>query len=947
MKKITLAYLSLLIVICTSAQTPQALNYQAIARNSTGQIIPAQNIGVRFTIQDATGGTIYYQETQTTTTNNFGLFTLAIGNGTVVSGSMTAIDWGTGGNKMLKVEIAPQGGTNYTMQGTTQLLSVPYALYAEKTKLIGGNTISITNGNTINANFQAGTGINITGNTISGNYLAGPGINITGNTISATAANNSWLLSGNGGTTAANFLGTTDNIPLRMRVNNAERFSISNVTPVGTYNVAYVNVGDPSPTSNNTTELNVNGKDISGTQLPFAVNTSVVGMTWNASGGSNNTLGRLMRMAQWTSASNNQFYDVGIDQEGDYFLSEHQLSGTGGIFPKKMLQITSTNNVGINMDWTDNPTANFHTKGTVRFEGINTDNTLARILVMDNNGNVASRDASTLSGGGFWTTDPNGIHNTNASGNVGIGVNSKNDTKLTVMGTGDYSGEFNSTLTWQTAVNIRNASNNRRYALVVGGTANNQPLEGVGAGFFGIANDNTTSLNTTYPLIITSDDKVGINMGVGGSTNVPTANLHAKGSVRFEGINTNNTLTRLMVMDNNGNVSARDANTLGSAGNAWSLTGNAGTTAANFLGTTDNLPLRIRVNNTERFSISNVSTVGSYNVAYVTAGDPSPTSNNTTQFSVNGKDISGSQLPFVVNASVAGMSWNVTGGSNNTIGRLLRMAQWTSASNNQFYDAGIDQEGDYYITEHQLSGTGGTFPKKMLQISSTNNVGINMDWTDNPTANFHTKGSLRFEGINTDNTMTRILVMDNNGNVSSRDASTLGSGTGFWTTDVNGIHNTNASGNVGVGTNSKADTKFIVMGTGDYSGEFNSTLTWQTAVNIRNASNNRRYALVVGGTANNQALEGVGAGFFGIANDNTTSLNTTYPIIISADDKVGVGMGVGGSSNAPKSQLHVKNGDIYIDSVTAGVIMKSPNGSCFRMTVSNAGTPVFTPIPCP
>jgi hypothetical protein len=91
----------------------------------------------------------------------------------------------------------------------------------------------------------------------------------------------------------------------------------------------------------------------------------------------------------------------------------------------------------------------------------------------------------------------------------------------------------------------------------------------------------------------------------------------------------------------------------------------------------------------------------------------------------------------------------------------------------------------------------------------------------------------------------------------------------------------------------------------------------------------------------------VGTGNFGIANDNDNSLNTTYPIIISKEDKVGIGMGDGGTNNQPKSQLHVKNGDIYIDSVTAGVIMKSPNGGCWRMTVSNTGTPVFTSIPCP
>jgi hypothetical protein len=58
-------------------------------------------------------------------------------------------------------------------------------------------------------------------------------------------------------------------------------------------------------------------------------------------------------------------------------------------------------------------------------------------------------------------------------------------------------------------------------------------------------------------------------------------------------------------------------------------------------------------------------------------------------------------------------------------------------------------------------------------------------------------------------------------------------------------------------------------------------------------------------------------------------------------------MGLGGSDNVPKSQLHVKGGDVYIEQITSGVIMKSPNGQCWRMTVSNAGTPVLTAIACP
>jgi trimeric autotransporter adhesin len=198
---------ALLIIACgfalaAQSQAPQALNYQAVARNGVGQIVPSQNIGVRFSVINSTAtGTTVYQETHTTTTNNFGLFTLAIGRGTVVSGTFNTIDWG-GGDKYLKVEIAPQGGTNYVIQGTTQLLSVPYALYSEKTRLLAGNnTITITNGNTITGNYVAGNNtIAIAGNAITGNYQAANNtILVNGNTIAGNyvAGNNTVIVNGN------------------------------------------------------------------------------------------------------------------------------------------------------------------------------------------------------------------------------------------------------------------------------------------------------------------------------------------------------------------------------------------------------------------------------------------------------------------------------------------------------------------------------------------------------------------------------------------------------------------------------------------------------------------------------------------------------------------------------------------------------------------------------
>ena len=129
--------LAIFISIIGSAQIPQALNYQAVARNSVGAVLQNQHVGIRFSVHDGSPtATITYQETDTTTTNQFGLFTALIGNGTVTMGIFNGIAWATG-NKYLEVELDPAGGSNYNNMGTTQMLSVPYALYANSSGTSG------------------------------------------------------------------------------------------------------------------------------------------------------------------------------------------------------------------------------------------------------------------------------------------------------------------------------------------------------------------------------------------------------------------------------------------------------------------------------------------------------------------------------------------------------------------------------------------------------------------------------------------------------------------------------------------------------------------------------------------------------------------------------------------------------------------------------------------
>ncbi|MEI6755273.1 MAG: carboxypeptidase-like regulatory domain-containing protein [Paludibacter sp.] len=142
MKKYIFVFVAIIcITFQLSAQTPQAISYQAVARDLQGKIIANTDVSLRITILSGSiTGTPVYAETHNIKTNQFGLITLQIGNGTVVSGTFNSINWGTN-SYFNKVEIDIAGGTNYTVIGTSKILSVPYALYAEKAHDIDFNFI--------------------------------------------------------------------------------------------------------------------------------------------------------------------------------------------------------------------------------------------------------------------------------------------------------------------------------------------------------------------------------------------------------------------------------------------------------------------------------------------------------------------------------------------------------------------------------------------------------------------------------------------------------------------------------------------------------------------------------------------------------------------------------------------------------------------------------------
>jgi hypothetical protein len=130
MKKIYSIVAGLFLTVSVIAQAPQKMSYQAVIRNSSSALVTSTPVGMKISIlQGSATGTAVYVETQTATTNANGLVSLEIGTGTAITGTFAAINWGAG-PYFIKTETDPNGGTAYTIAGTNELMSVPYALFS-------------------------------------------------------------------------------------------------------------------------------------------------------------------------------------------------------------------------------------------------------------------------------------------------------------------------------------------------------------------------------------------------------------------------------------------------------------------------------------------------------------------------------------------------------------------------------------------------------------------------------------------------------------------------------------------------------------------------------------------------------------------------------------------------------------------------------------------------
>ena len=147
MKKFSPTLFLLFLSLYIYGQSPEKMSYQAVIRDASNTLVTNQSIGMQISILQTTiTGTTVYAETHTVTTNLNGLVSLEIGTGST-SDTFSTIDW-SAGPYFIKTETDPTGGSSYTITGTSQLMSVPFAMYAKSS----GNGITTDQSDAIVAN---------------------------------------------------------------------------------------------------------------------------------------------------------------------------------------------------------------------------------------------------------------------------------------------------------------------------------------------------------------------------------------------------------------------------------------------------------------------------------------------------------------------------------------------------------------------------------------------------------------------------------------------------------------------------------------------------------------------------------------------------------------------------------------------------------------------------
>ena len=947
------------------SQSPSKLSYQGVIRNASGILVQSSNVGIKISIlQGSTSGAIVYSETQVVATNSNGLATCEIGGGTPISGTFTTIDW-SAGPYFLKTETDPTGGTSYSITGTSQLLSVPYALHAKtaengfsgnyndlsnKPALFSGAYSSLTGAPTLATVAITGSYLDLTnkpslfsgvysdltgkptlfdGNYNSltnkpalfdGNYnslsnlpvlfngtwssltgkpttIAGYGITdanvysdalvaaeaasrivadaatlssansytdaetaVRSASVSAEAAAriagdiNLWSLTGNSGTTdGTNFIGTIDDIPLVLKINNGKAGRIETDTWNGN-NFGNAFFGYLAGSLNTTGYYNT----ASGS---YALYSNTTGNGNTANGGLalySNTLG--------TNNTANGFHTLNDNTTGSYNTATGAaalMSNTTGNFN------TANGNEALNKNLTG------YSNTAVGVSALTNNTTGANNTANGYNSLMFNTSGNQNAAFGFDALQ----HNTTGNSNTANGEYALSENTIGIANTAYGSN----TLTNNITGNLNTALGS--YANVSTDGLSNATAIGSGA----IVNENNT-------IQLGNSSVTQVFAGTGSSATIIAGGLKITGGSPAAG--------KILTSDASGVATWQVA-----GGGGWGLTGNSGTVdGTNFIGTTDNIPFNIRVNNQK---------AGRIDVAYKNSfyGYQSGNSNTTGQYNTAigfQSLISGNTGNYNTSIGSSTLVFNATGSYNVALG--------TYSLNSNV--AGSNATAVGYKAMYYSNNTSSPFDNNNVAIgyealrgstSSSANTGV-----DNTAIGFQTLWS-NTDGFRNSATGERALYSNTSGYANTAN--------GWWAL----ILNTNGIFNTALGAEALYNNTAGFSNTGEgyqaltsnTSGNFNTALGYQAGKTATSANANT--------TGSNNTFIGSNSGP-GTSTQLTNATAIGYNALVSADNSLVLG---GTGTDAVKVGIGVKTPSATLD-ILGNIKIKDGNQGAGKVLTSDA-----------